>query len=311
MIDNNGMTDVFDFDKKHFKVNLHTHTTNSDGIYVPQAIVNLYREKGYDALALTDHRFTNRVSELDGGDMTLICGTETHPAGPRGILLHFVGLGIPEDFADPSELPFQKCIDAINEANGLCYLAHPYWSGLVLDDILQMDGFLGVEVHNTSCVGVGREKSDAHWDQLLEKRPETTAVAVDDTHGDSHLFGGWTMVCADDKQPQTLLAALREGKFHASTGPEFFKFDVDFETRRVYAEFSPVKKAIIMSKASSGICLKAPNHSSAKNVESGFIDKDGDKREYFSFSIPEGIPYFRCEITAENGGRAWTNPVVL
>jgi hypothetical protein len=305
------MIDVFDLGKQHFKVNLHTHTTNSDGGYAPQAIVDLYRDKGYDALALTDHRFSNKISALESGDMTLISGIETHPTGPRGILLHFVGLGLPEDFADLSALPFQKCVDAINTAGGLCFLAHPYWSGLILDDMLQFDGFLGVEVYNTSCIDVGREFSEAHWDQLLEHRPEATAIAVDDTHGSQHLFGGWTMICADDKQPQSLLAALRKGKFHASTGPEIFKFDVNFETRRVYAEFSPVKKATVMSKASSGICLKALNHSSAKNVESGFIEKDGEKREFFNFSIPEGMPYFRCEITDENGGKAWTNPVVL
>lgn len=102
MSENSGMTDVFDLRKTRFKVNLHTHTTNSDGGYTPQEIVDLYRDKGYDALALTDHRFSNKISELNSGSMTLIPGIETHPTGPRGIMLHFVGLGLPEDFADLS-----------------------------------------------------------------------------------------------------------------------------------------------------------------------------------------------------------------
>jgi hypothetical protein len=272
-------------------------------------VVDLYREAEYDALALTDHRHSNKISELDGGEMTLISGIETHPVGPRGITLHFVGLGLPEDFSDLSELPFQKCVDAINEADGLCFLAHPYWSGLTLDDMLQIKGYLGVEVQNNSCVDVGREFSMAHWDQLLEHRPSTTCIAVDDTHGKQHLFGGWTIVCANDKRPNTLLKALKSGKFHASTGPDVHRFDVDFESRSVYAEFSPVEKAIIMTKASNGLYLKSPKHGLNPKVEHGFLEKDGEKREFFRFVIPENMKYFRCEITDEDGEMAWTNTV--
>lgn len=300
-------TDVFNLAKNRYKVNLHTHTTHSDGAYEPQTIVNLYREQGYDALALTDHRYSNRISELDGGGMTLITGLETHPTGPRGILLHFVALGLPEDTEDLSDLPFQKCVDAINEAGGLCFLAHPFWSGLTLADMLQFDGYLGVEVQNNSCVGVGREFSMTHFDQILEHRPETTAIAVDDTHDKSHLFGGWTIVCADDNSPKTLLTALESGNFHASTGPDIFAFDVNFSKRTVYVEFSPVAKAIVMTKASSGICLKSPKHGTPRAIETGYMEKNGETREFFRFEYPEDWKYLRCEITDENGAMAWTN----
>ena len=67
------------------KANLHTHTTNSDGTFSPSEVIGFYADAGYDVLAFTDHRTTNRVSEYDAEGMTLLSGIELHPAGPRGI----------------------------------------------------------------------------------------------------------------------------------------------------------------------------------------------------------------------------------
>ncbi len=39
----------------HYKANLHTHTTVSDGSLNPQMVVDNYHELGYDILAITDH----------------------------------------------------------------------------------------------------------------------------------------------------------------------------------------------------------------------------------------------------------------
>ena len=39
---------------------LHTHTTRSDGKGDPAEVLRLYRDRGYDFVALTDHRFFNR-----------------------------------------------------------------------------------------------------------------------------------------------------------------------------------------------------------------------------------------------------------
>ena len=64
------------------KSNLHTHTTNSDGKFSPEEIIAMYSGAGYDVLAFTDHRTTNKVSSYDGKGMTLISGIEMHPVGP-------------------------------------------------------------------------------------------------------------------------------------------------------------------------------------------------------------------------------------
>jgi len=47
--------------------NLHTHSKNSDGMLIPEEIVNRYQDQGYDFLSLTDHNIvtdTSRFSKL-------------------------------------------------------------------------------------------------------------------------------------------------------------------------------------------------------------------------------------------------------
>ena len=40
---------------KRLKVNLHQHTTCSDGRKTPQEAADIYRRAGYDLIAITDH----------------------------------------------------------------------------------------------------------------------------------------------------------------------------------------------------------------------------------------------------------------
>ena len=49
-----------------YKGNLHTHTTRSDGRKSPEEVMALYRDHGYDFLALTDHWIPSEEGERDG-----------------------------------------------------------------------------------------------------------------------------------------------------------------------------------------------------------------------------------------------------
>lgn len=46
---------LFDDNKRFYKGNLHTHTTNSDGVHTPDEVLREYADNGYDFIALTDH----------------------------------------------------------------------------------------------------------------------------------------------------------------------------------------------------------------------------------------------------------------
>lgn len=41
--------------RKRMKVNLHMHTTLSDGRVTPERAAEIYRAAGYDLIAVTDH----------------------------------------------------------------------------------------------------------------------------------------------------------------------------------------------------------------------------------------------------------------
>ena len=81
------------FGKIWYKGNLHTHTTNSDGAYAPEETIALYKSKGYDFLALTDHWFHGEGRQEE--NFLLLNGTEFDVGSTvqEGIY-HIVGIGM-------------------------------------------------------------------------------------------------------------------------------------------------------------------------------------------------------------------------
>lgn len=96
----------FDKPGKFFKGNLHTHSTRSDGLLTPEAVCRVYREAGYNFLAVTDHfsgeyyyPITDTKPYRDD-NFTTILGAELHaPATELGDDWHILAVGLPADFA--------------------------------------------------------------------------------------------------------------------------------------------------------------------------------------------------------------------
>ena len=75
------------------RVDLHLHTTASDGTYTPAQIVDLARRSGLSALAITDHDTLEAISpsrHAAGVDVEVIAGVEV-TAEFRGQELHLLG----------------------------------------------------------------------------------------------------------------------------------------------------------------------------------------------------------------------------
>ena len=62
--------------KNAYKANLHTHSTLSDGNLTPEELARLYREHGYQVLAITDHEFIVDHSDLNREDFLTITSYE-------------------------------------------------------------------------------------------------------------------------------------------------------------------------------------------------------------------------------------------
>ena len=59
-----------------YKVNLHTHSTVSDGRLTPEELKELYKSRGYSAIAYTDHRNCVPHIELTDDTFVALTGTE-------------------------------------------------------------------------------------------------------------------------------------------------------------------------------------------------------------------------------------------
>jgi hypothetical protein len=81
---------------------LHSHSTHSDGLLTPAALVARAAENGVDVLALTDHDEVSGLAEAlaaaPGSGVRLVPGVEISVTWQR-TTLHVVGLGIDPDHA--------------------------------------------------------------------------------------------------------------------------------------------------------------------------------------------------------------------
>lgn len=85
------------------RVDLHSHSTYSDGALTPTALVELARRQGVGALALTDHDTVDGVAEARGAaeplGLELIAGTElsvAHEGQDLHLLAYFLDVEAPE-----------------------------------------------------------------------------------------------------------------------------------------------------------------------------------------------------------------------
>ncbi len=73
----------------HFAIDLHTHSTASDGTLSPEALADLAAEKGFHAFALTDHDTVAGIAPADRGHRSgvalfvlLLPGFQSHRTPP-------------------------------------------------------------------------------------------------------------------------------------------------------------------------------------------------------------------------------------
>jgi len=102
-------------------IDLHAHTTVSDGTLTPTELVRLAKESGLDAIAITDHDTFQGVPEaMEAGrkyGIEVIPGAELSLESPEGAgWIHVVALWLPEQ-ADELQKAFDWVIEGRAERN--------------------------------------------------------------------------------------------------------------------------------------------------------------------------------------------------
>ena len=119
---------------------LHAHTTNSDGELPPWALAAHYAAAGYDVLATTDHWIRTEIPEQEARGLVVVPSVELNARLPGGRDGHLLSYGV--DRVPEALMPFESLADGVRfveQAGGVPYLAHPYWTGAPFE-ALDVDG---------------------------------------------------------------------------------------------------------------------------------------------------------------------------
>ncbi len=287
---------------------LHAHTTNSDGELPPPLLVEHYERAGFDVLAITDHSVRTVVASTPR--LLVIPGSELGArVGRRARDAHVLALGIGADPAprgsDVGDLP--EVVGWVSEVGGVPFLAHPYWSGLRADDF-QASGVAGLEVFNgASQLETGRGPGTVHWDDALETGRHLLGIATDDCHRPRYESSlAWVWARAGERSEAALLAAIRDGCFYSSTGPELSQLAVGDDA--VEVRTTPARRVTLVAGRKKGASVSVGRPEYVHNGE--VLDRDGSGAiTAVRLYPPVSAPYGRLEIEDVHGRTAWTNPV--
>jgi hypothetical protein len=202
--------------------NLHIHTGYSDGTLYHAVLAAEAARAGLDFLLTTDHnvyvRGVNHRYEFPGARRVLLqAGEEIHHQDRSPQKNHLLALGISSDLSRLARDP-QKLIDAVGEAGGAAFLAHPFdpAAPIAREDSLgwvswDVRGYAGLEIWNYMSefksllrdrarmlfyaffpsLGICGPDAEtlAQWDRLLAAGGRVAAVGGSDAHGNSYSLG--------------------------------------------------------------------------------------------------------------------------
>ncbi len=282
---------------KWYKVGLHIHTTLSDGQKSPQEMAQIYKNAGFDAVAITDHWKYYPEGEIDG--LKIISGAEYNIGSNNSIgdTMHIVGVGMKKDpVLIRGKVGRQEAINAIKECGGYAILAHPHWSLNNINDVKDLNGFSFVEIYNTvSDVGMSnRADSGCIIDLLANDGVVIPLVATDDAHyycGEDECKS-FVMVKAKSGSQEDILTALKNGDYYSSQEPNI---EVIKQGNKILCKCSPCQKIAFMSN-----CAWANDRMVRGNDLSGA-----------EYTLKDFEKWVRVEVTDKNGNRAWSNIIKL
>ncbi|MFF0263947.1 CehA/McbA family metallohydrolase [Kribbella sp. NPDC004536] len=294
---------IFDLPGRFWRGNLHTHSNLSDGALTPAETAEVYRNAGYDFVAITDHfrpEYGYPVTDtrdLRTDTFTTLVGAELHaPRTEAGQSWHIVAAGLPLDFEPPTASETGPGLARRARAAGAFVgMAHPSASLLTATDAESLDAAHSIEVYNALADRENRADSWHLTDVLLNRGHRFTTYAADDAHlqpQDPPPCQAWVQVRAEGLDPDALLAALKSGHFYSSTGPELH--DVRIEADEIHVHCSPATKLLLTGGHPGAEVAQGTNLTHHK----------------FPLTLFTGT---HCRITVEDasGAQAWTNPIHL
>ncbi len=237
-----------------YKANLHCHTTVSDGDFSPAQIKDFYKSRGYHAVAFTDHQVCTPHPELNDDSFVALTGIEIAYGIRKSTSIHACGIARNPETELQHPNTIENDIDKLNDGirllkdkNFITTLNHPRWSGISTAEIAAIQGFANMEVVNGYELMLdGYGDSSACYEEALRSGRKIRPIACDDSHHQSdpgkpgyEFFQGFTVLKAPALRYKSLIEALDNGAFFASTGPMIK--NLWLEEGILHLECSPVR----------------------------------------------------------------------
>lgn len=275
---------------KWYKGNLHAHTNISDGEFSVNECLSLYRENGYDFIAITDHWKWNFLP-FDSG-ITVLPGCE-YDFGTKcstGVY-HIVAIDCNgEPCIDRTSTP-QEAIDAIHSCGGICSLAHPAWSLNSPENLMKLKNVDMTEIFNSvsDIPGNCRPYSGVILDIMAARGHMWKLCAADDTHfyGKTDSCRSFVYVNSSSEKREHIVKALKEGKYYASQGPQI---SVEIKGDKLAVETTPVCEIVFYT----GKVYVKDRCIVGENITCG------------EYKIKPDDDFVRVEVKDKNGNYAWS-----
>lgn len=293
---------------RFFRGNLHAHSDRSDGALPPSEVCRVYREAGYDFVAITDHfeeRFGWPVTDtrpLRTDGFTTLMGAELSSGDWSQPGAHWVAaLGLPADFAAPAAGEHAEAIARAAACGAFVCLLHPGLNDLrpeVAARSRMLEAIHAVEIytHQSWIYRPDTAVAAPFLDALLAGGRRLGVVAADDAHfrDGPDAFGAWVEVFARELDPDALLAALKAGAYYSTQGPSITALTLDRDELRVAT--SPCAR--ILLTGSPRLWRRW----------SWRLGEPSVTEACFSISDFRG-GFCRVTVVDADGRRAWSNPI--
>jgi hypothetical protein len=321
-----------------YRGDTHVHTRESDGNRPPEEVARWYRDHGYDFLVVTDHEKITDPAPLNAalgadGRFLVVAGEEVTQQvadstrangprqahvgsiGPRSVVLPLGERGVAQGATVAAT--YARNLAAVKAAGGLPQVNHPNFRWSVRpDDMAALPDSTLFEVWNAQprINNLGGDDGAGHlslgtealWDTLLTRGVLLYGVGSDDAHNFAALDdaettrpgGAWVMVRADTLTADAIVAALRAGRFYATTGPRLS--DVAASEREYRVTVAP-----------------PTNPRDDRRYRVRFVGRGGRTladvpaapgREV-RYAARGDESYVRAVVTDSDGRRAWAQPV--
>ena len=212
---------------KWYPVELHTHTEHSDGDFTVAGLVEAARNRGFAAVALTDHNTASGLREfypaLEREGLVGVAGIEWTTYFGHMLVLGEQGY---TDWRGVQPPEIDQSIANIHKNGGIVGIAHPFalsnpvntgyhWEFQVAD--WTAIDYLEVWSRDDAPRKIQSLRAFALWEQLLDRGCRITATSGRDWHREDTFAYAHTYV--GDLTQDAILNAIRAGHVCLAAGP--------------------------------------------------------------------------------------------